>query len=76
MANENNTKVCPRDCMKCHPNQRLYCAANWSRLVMERMDEMDERFERLESKVDSLDNADESVFNPMEEDTEEEQAEE
>ena len=68
---QNNTRTCPKDCTKCSECQRLYCAATWSRLLMERMDEMDERFERLENKVDSLDHADEGVFDPMNTEAEE-----
>ena len=72
---ENEIKVCPHDCMKCHPNQRLYCAANWSRMMVEKMDELMQRFDAIEEKVDALDKYDEGVFNPMAED-DEEQAEE
>ena len=64
---ENNMKTCPRDCLKCHPNQRLYCAAHMSRMNLERMDEMMERFEKLEDRVKKMEHADEGVFNPMEE---------
>lgn len=63
----NEVKTCPKDCLKCHPNQRLYCAAQMSRIMLERMDELQDRFERLEDKVKKLDHADEGVFNPMEE---------
>ena len=68
---DNNMKTCPKDCLKCHPNQRLYCAAFMSRTALERMDELMDRFELLEDKVKKLDHADESVFNPMEEETHE-----
>lgn len=53
-----NTKKCPKDCMQCHPNQRLYCAAFMSRLSIERLDQ-------LEAKVAQLDHTGDSVFNPM-----------
>ena len=67
MADENNnTKTCPKDCMLCHPNQRLYCAAYMSRLNLERMDELQDRMERMEDKMKRMDHADDSVFNPME----------
>lgn len=65
---EDNVKSCPKNCLLCHPNQRLYCAANWSRMVVERMDELMQRFDALEEKVDALDQSDDSVFNPMAED--------
>ena len=56
---ENEIKTCPKDCLKCHPNQRLYCAAQMSRIMLERMDELQDRFERLEDKMKKLDHADE-----------------
>jgi predicted ribonuclease toxin of YeeF-YezG toxin-antitoxin module len=65
MAENNETKTCPKDCMKCHEVQRLYCAAFMSRTALERMDELMDRFEKLEDKVKDLVNADESVFNPL-----------
>jgi hypothetical protein len=68
MADENNNiKTCPKDCLKCHPNQRLYCAAQMSRIMLDRMDELQDRFERLEDRVKRMEHADESVFNPLEE---------
>lgn len=67
MADENKTtKTCPKDCMLCHPNQRLYCAAQMSRIMLDRMDELQDRLERMEDKMKRLDHADEGVFNPME----------
>lgn len=66
MADENNTKTCPKDCMQCHPNQRLYCAAQMSRIMLDRMDELFGRFEMLEERVKKMEHADEGVFNPME----------
>ena len=68
---ENNMKTCPRNCLKCHPNQRLYCAAFMSMTALERMDEVMDRIEHLEDTVKALDHADETVFNPMEEETQE-----
>lgn len=67
MANENqNQNRCPNDCRLCSECQRLYCAATWSRIMLERMDEFERRFDKLENKVDALEHAGESVFNPME----------
>ena len=63
---DNETKTCPKDCMKCSPNQWLYCAAQMSRTSLDRIDELQDRFEKLEDKVKKLDHADEGVFNPIE----------
>lgn len=68
---DNETKTCPRDCMKCHEGQRLYCAAQMSRMNLERTDALMERFELLEDKVKRLDHGEEGVFNPMGEEAQE-----
>lgn len=69
-SNDQNIKTCPKDCLKCHPNQRLYCAAQMSRTTLERVEELIDRLEKLEDKVKRLDHAAEEVFNPMEESAE------
>ena len=63
----NNIKTCPNDCMKCSPQQRVYCAAYMSRMMLDRMQEQQEAFERLEKKVDQLASADDGIFNPIDE---------
>lgn len=65
MADNNEIKTCPKDCMKCPPNQWLYCAAQMSRTSVERLDELQVRFEKMEDKVKKLNHAGEGVFNPM-----------
>lgn len=74
MEDNQNMKTCPKDCLKCHPNQRLYCAAFMSRTVLERIDEVHGRLERLEDKMKRLDHEEKSVFNPMEEEKTQEAA--
>lgn len=67
MADE-NTKTCPHDCTTCTPQQRLLCAAQFSRMNTERMDNHEERLERMEDMLKKLTNDGGGVFNPVAED--------
>lgn len=64
MADE-NVKTCPHDCTKCTPQQRLLCAAQFSRMNAEKMDNHEERLERMEDLLKKLTNDDVKVFNPV-----------
>ena len=59
------TKTCPHDCTRCTPQQRLFCAAQFSRMNAERMDDYEERLERIEDLLKKMNNDDSGVFNPM-----------
>lgn len=67
---DNNTKTCSGDCMECSPMQRAFCAAQMSRIAIDRIDAMQEAFERIENKVDALINDNGGVFNPLGEEKE------
>lgn len=65
MAENENTKTCPNDCTRCTPQQRVFCAAQMSRMNIERMDAQEERLERIEDLLKKLAADGGGVFNPM-----------
>lgn len=56
--------------MKCSPQQRVYCAAYMTRMMLDRIEEQQEAIVRLENKVDRLAVADDGLFNPMDDEEE------
>ena len=63
MADE-NTKTCPHDCTRCTPQQRLLCAAQFSRMNAERMDALEEKLNSIEAMQTKVADDGSSVFDP------------
>lgn len=56
---------CSGDCLKCHPNQRQYCACQHSYNCMRMVEELSNRVSVLEGKVDALKASDEGIVSML-----------
>ena len=56
---------CSGDCIKCHVNQRIYCAAQHGHAIMAALPPLFERLDRIEK---ALSRFDASIINPLEDD--------
>lgn len=68
MANENDTKTCSGDCMRCSVQQRAYCSAQMSRNALDILERMERRQAEMMERIEAIEHSgdgDDSVFNPM-----------
>ena len=61
---EQNQFKCSGDCLKCHPNQRAYCAAQFTYNTMRMVEEMRETVNDLKVKIEAIQNSEAEVFDP------------
>lgn len=61
---EENKFKCSGDCLKCHPNQRAYCAAQFTYNSMRMIEEVKGSISELKEKIDAMQNREANVFNP------------
>ena len=65
MEKENPKGIrCTGDCLGCHPNQRAYCAAQFTFNTMRMVEQMQETVVAIKAEVDAMRNGDANVFNP------------
>ena len=55
---------CSGDCLQCHPNQRQYCAAQFTYNTYRMLETMQGKMEELEKKIDVMQH-NEAVFSPI-----------
>ena len=74
---EENKFKCSGDCLNCHPNQRQYCAAQFSynsmRMIVnmqESLKAMQGSVDELKAKIEAIQNNETNVFNPSGENSE------
>lgn len=60
---ENNFK-CTGDCLKCHPNQRQYCAAQITYNTMRMIETMQGTIEEMKVKIEAIQGNEASLFDP------------
>ena len=75
---EQNRFKCSGDCIKCHPNQRAYCASQFTYNTMRMVEDMQQSvvamqgtMEEMNSKIDALQEDKVDVFDPTKEKIEE-----
>lgn len=59
---------CSGDCLQCHPNQRQYCAAQFTYNSMRMIEVMQEKMDVLTAKVEALQGNDVTLFKPTQKD--------
>lgn len=59
-------KKCGGECIKCHINQQIYCAAQHGHAIMAALPSLFERLERLEKYLSRFDET--NIINPLEDD--------
>ena len=71
MAQNNNFK-CSGDCMNCHPNQRAYCASQFTYNTMRMVETMQQAvvamqgsIEEINVKIESLQDEKVEIFDPV-----------
>ena len=55
---------CTGDCLKCHPNQRQYCAAQFTFNTMKMVEEMQETVNGMKEKIEAMQNNEALLFDP------------
>ena len=60
---ENQFK-CSGDCLKCHPNQRAYCAAQFTYNSMRKIDAIGDTLEEIKAKLDAIQDNEAHIFDP------------
>lgn len=61
-------KKCTGDCLKCNTQQRIYCAAQMSNIIMSKIGNLETEIASLKSMMSDKENT--NVFNPMQKDAE------
>lgn len=64
---DNNYK-CSGDCLKCHPNQRAYCAAQFTYNTMRMVEDMQVTVNDMKAKIEAMQNNEALLFDPTKED--------
>ena len=64
---EENQFKCSGDCLKCHPNQRAYCAAQFTYNTMRMVEQMQVSISSLSEKIEAIQNSEANVFDPTKE---------
>lgn len=59
-------KKCGGECIKCHINQQIYCAAQHGHAIMAALPSLFERLERMEKALSRFDET--NIINPLEDD--------
>ena len=72
---ENQNFKCSGDCLKCHANQRAYCASQFTYNSMRMIEKMQETLvsmqgtiEVLGTRIEAIQNNEASIFDPTKED--------
>lgn len=75
---EQNNFKCSGDCIKCHPNQRAYCASQFTYNTMRMVESMQQTvvtmqgtIENMSAKIEALQDEKVEIFNPSEEENSE-----
>ena len=71
---EQNQFKCSGDCLKCHPNQRAYCAAQFTYNTMRMVEQMQESINTLSEKITAIQDNEAHVFDPTSAETAQEGA--
>ena len=59
-------KKCTGECIKCHLNQQIYCAAQHGHAIMAALPSLFERLDLLEKRLSRFDAT--NIINPLEDD--------
>lgn len=57
-------KKCTGECIKCHLNQQIYCAAQHGHAIMGALPSLFERLDNLERRLSRFDST--NIINPLE----------
>ena len=61
---EQNQFKCTGDCLKCHPSQRAYCAAQFTYNTMRMVEDMRVVIDDMKVNIEAIQNNEASVFDP------------
>ena len=58
---------CSGDCLKCHPNQRQYCACQFTYNTMRKVEDMQGTIAEMKVKIEAIQGNEASLFDPTKE---------
>ena len=61
---EQNQFKCSGDCLRCHPSQRQYCAAQFTYNTMRMVEDIRITVEDMRKKIEAIQNSEASIFDP------------
>lgn len=63
--NNQQQRVCPKDCRRCNMAQQIFCATSLTFNSYEVMSKLWERMDSIERKIDAIQNAESEFLSPV-----------
>lgn len=67
---DNKGYKCSGDCLRCHPNQRQYCAAQFTFNTMKMVESIQVTVNEMKEKIEAMQNNEALLFDPTQEENE------